>query len=163
MINARSNINDGLVILANGTCVNNNATAWSYNQGVVIGGLVELAKATNDTSYLDEASKIALAGISLLSDESGIIHDICEPNCGGDASQFKGIFLRNLASLYNATPGTLGSVRTSILLNADSVWNYDRNDKNQFGVNWSGPPQVGGGPNATTTCELVRVLSFRAS
>jgi hypothetical protein len=39
MINSHNNINDGLSLKI---CENNGHTVWSYNQGVILGGLVEL-------------------------------------------------------------------------------------------------------------------------
>ena len=90
MINDNNLINDGLDINSDGSCTNNGDTVWSYNQGVVLGGLVELSKATGDSEYLSEATSIAEAAIEALS-EDGILHESCEPNdCGGDGSQFKG-------------------------------------------------------------------------
>ena len=175
MINENNNINDGLTINPDGSCVNNNLTAWSYNQGVVLGGLVELHKATSGalsssrygdeatrdyssssdghrgrSPYLHEANTIAKAGIKLLSDSDGVIHDVgCEPNCGSDGNQFKGIFMRNLGYLHDAAPQA--AYKESILANADSIWAKDRNtENNQLGVVWSGPFDVGGGPTAAT-------------
>lgn len=90
MINGDGVINDGLTIYSNGTCVNNGQTVWSYNQGVVLGGLVELYKAGGNSTFLSEAAVIADAAISALSVD-GILHDECEDDsCGGDGSQFKG-------------------------------------------------------------------------
>jgi len=40
MINGDNLINDGLARDANGTCYNNKLPIWTYNQGVVLGGLV---------------------------------------------------------------------------------------------------------------------------
>lgn len=150
MINAQNNINDGLNINADGSCTNNGKTAWSYNQGVILGGLVELAAASGDSSYLTQANTIATAAIKLLSDSNGVIHDSgCEPNCGGDGNQFKGIFMRNLGYLYKASPQA--AYKTSILKNADTIWAADRNTaNNQLGVVWSGPYTAGGGPTAAT-------------
>lgn len=158
MINADNLINDGLRINDDGTCVNNGMRAWSYNQGVVLGGLVELAKATGDKSYLDEATKIAKAAVTLLADENGIIResDRCEPNCGGDGSQFKGVFVRNLHYLQKEAPRK--AFRDAIKLNADSIWAKNRNTWNQLGVSWSGPVEAGGGPNATTHTSAMDVL-----
>lgn len=90
MINDNNLINDGLDINSDGSCTNNHDAVWSYNQGVILGGLVELSKATGDTQYLSEATSIAEAAIEALS-EDGILHESCEPNdCGGDGPQFKG-------------------------------------------------------------------------
>lgn len=89
MINSNNLVNDGLTINANGTCINNGENTWSYNQGVILGGLVELYKATGNSSFLSEAVNIAEAAISTLSID-GILHESCEDDCGGDGSQFKG-------------------------------------------------------------------------
>ncbi|AEO70866.1 glycoside hydrolase family 76 protein [Thermothielavioides terrestris NRRL 8126] len=158
MINSNNLINDGLTINADGTCVNNGMTTWSYNQGVVLGGLVELAKATGDSSYLGEATTIAKAAVAFLSDSNGIIHEAnnCEPNCGGDGSQFKGIFVRNLHYLQQAAPQD--AFRTAIQKNADSIWANDRNAQNQLGIAWTGPASAGGGPNASTHSSAMDVI-----
>jgi predicted alpha-1,6-mannanase (GH76 family) len=158
MINAQNQINDGLNINSDGSCTNNGGNAWSYNQGVVLGGLVELAKATGDQSYITQAHTLAAAAISLLSDSNGIIHDKgCEPNCGGDGNQFKGIFVRNLGYLHKASPKD--AYKTLILKNADSIWASDRNQaSNQLGVVWSGPYSAGGGPTAATQSSALDVL-----
>ena len=134
MINEDSNINDGIDL---GTCQNNNGTIWSYNQGVILGGLLELYKAAPNETYLATAEQIALAGIKHLSDSNGILHDPCEPNCGGDGSQFKGIFMRNLQKLQLAIPND--RFKTFIEENANSIWLNDRTSDNQLGLVWSGP------------------------
>lgn len=89
MINSQNLINDGLTINTDGTCSNNGDTAWTYNQGVILGGLVELYKANGNASLLEEASTIAEAAIVALSSD-GILHESCEDECGADGSQFKG-------------------------------------------------------------------------
>lgn len=55
MFNSDNLINDGL----DSNCNNNGQVTWSYNQGVVIGGLVELFKATGNQNYITEAKSIA--------------------------------------------------------------------------------------------------------
>lgn len=55
MINSNNLINDGLT----SDCINNGQVTWSYNQGVILGGLVELYKATTDQNYITEARAIA--------------------------------------------------------------------------------------------------------
>ena len=86
MINSQNLINDGLT---NDTCENNGGTVWSYNQGVILGALTELARATSDDSYITTAKTIADAAIANLTDASGVLHDPCEPDCGADGSQVR--------------------------------------------------------------------------
>jgi predicted alpha-1,6-mannanase (GH76 family) len=134
MINAQNLVNDGL----NG-CVNNGGTTWSYNQGVILGGLTDLYKVTGDVSYLNQAIAIANAATtsSTLVDANGVLREPCEPNCGGDGPQFKGIFIRYLAYLYDVTrtPAYLAFLKR----NAHAVWVNDRNVFNQLGLRWDGP------------------------
>src|SRR5262249_52656254 len=99
VINAQNLVNDGLT----DSCQNNNGTTWTYNQGVIIGGLVELSKITNDPSLLSRAQAIADAAMTKLVDDRGILHEPCEPNCGDDGPQFKGVFMRHLGELARAT------------------------------------------------------------
>lgn len=109
---------------------------WSYNQGVILGGLVELYKATSDQSLLDEAGKIATAAINLLADSNHVIHESCEPDdCDGNQTQFKGIFIRNLKALQSVAPNAL--YVTVINANANSIWANDKNAGYQFGVDWA--------------------------
>ncbi|KAJ9295714.1 CAZyme family GH76 [Paecilomyces variotii] len=137
MINSANTINDGLTT----DCKNNNATVWSYNQGVILGGLVELNKASPDSTYLANASNIAHAAISALTDSNHILHDPCEPNCEPDATQFKGIFMRNLQLLQEVAPSD--AYVQVIQASANSIWNNDRNDTtNLLGVDWAGPFNV---------------------
>lgn len=158
MINNRSLINDGLRMLADGRCVNNGDRTWSYNQGVVLGGLAELYRATGNKTYLDQALEISQAAITLLSDSNGVIQEGCEPSsCGGDGTQFKGIFVRNLHYLHAVAPRDY--IRRSILVNADSIWENNRDPANNWlGVTWSGPVNAGGGPNASTHSSATDVL-----
>lgn len=137
MINAQSLINDGLDSSNPAACKNNNKATWSYNQGVILGGLAEFGRFQNDPSLLEKASQIATAAITLLVDSNGILHDPCEPNCGADGPQFKGIFARNLMSLYESSPDP--GFKTFITRNADSILKNDQGSGFTFGLNWSGP------------------------
>jgi predicted alpha-1,6-mannanase (GH76 family) len=132
MINSKNLINDGL-----NNCANNAGTTWTYNQGVLIGGLVDLSAATGDASLLTRASAIANASLSTLVDGQGVLHEACEPSCGGDGPQFKGIFMRHLAELQGKT-GDI-QLRAFLEKNADWIWNANRNGSNQLGLTWSGP------------------------
>ena len=140
MINSQNLVNDGLDSTNPAACTNNGKTTWTYNQGVILGGLVELYRADKDTSLLPQAEAIASAAISHLSVD-GIL---AEPGnlTGGDGPQFKGIFMRNLMKLYQALPGTseqAGQYRSFAEANAQSIWTNDRNAGNQLGGIWQGP------------------------
>lgn len=135
MINGSNLVNDGLTA----DCQNNGQTTWSYNQGVILGGLVELYKSTNDVSYLNKATQIADAAISssALVNANGILVEPCETGgCGADGPQFKGIFMKYLYYLYQNT--NQASYRDFILKNARSIWANNRNSANQLGLHWAG-------------------------
>lgn len=135
MMNEDGLINDGLT----DDCKNNGRNTWSYNQGVILGGLVELNRAAPNEDYISLASRIANAAIEDMGDNEGVIHDGCEPNCGGDAGQFKGIFMRNLMILHQAHPEQ--KFADIIRINADSIWKNNRDPElgNVFSVDWAGP------------------------
>ena len=140
MINRQNLVNDGLTIdKATGTCSNNGKTVWTYNQGVLIGALAEWSKSApgERADLLPEARKIADASLAHLTDKGGVLHDPCEPNCGGDGIQFKGIFVRNLQALNAMVPDP--RYAQFFKTNAASIWDKDRGPGNMFGVVWSGP------------------------
>ncbi|RDW87453.1 hypothetical protein BP5796_03147 [Coleophoma crateriformis] len=150
MINAEHLVNDGLTA----DCRNNHGAIWSYNQGVVLGGLVELSIATQERKYLKAAKRTAEAAIEALSDSDGILHEACEPDCGADGSQFKGIFARNLQKLHQVEPKWLFA--EFLARNAASIWKYDRNGRDQMGLVWSGPSP--GSVNASTHSSALDAL-----
>jgi predicted alpha-1,6-mannanase (GH76 family) len=135
LINKDNNVNDGLNLK---TCQNDNGEVWSYNQGVILGALVELHQASPNDTYLSRAKDIADAAIKTMADKDGILHDPREPNLGGDGYQFKGVFVRNLHMLHK----TVGDDNYKAFLekNAQSVWEKARSDKDNVitGV-WTGP------------------------
>ncbi len=134
MINAEHLINDGL----DKDCHNNKLETWSYNQGVILGGLVELSKAKSNSSLLDVARKIADAAThSTHLNPNGILKDNCGPDCGGDVPSFKGIFVRNLGELDRALQGR--PYLAYLKRNADSAIKSDKNALNQYGLLFSGP------------------------
>jgi len=135
MINDEGTINDGLTL----DCKNNGATVWSYNQGVILGGLVELNKANGDASLLTSATDIAQAAITNLTDSNHVLHDPCEPDgCAPDGTQFKGAFIRNLVQLQQVAPND--AFKQVIDASANSIWANDRSASNDsLSVVWSGP------------------------
>ena len=141
MINGDNLVNDGLkkaqVQPAGMGCTNNGRTTWTYNQGVILGGLAELSAANHDPVLISVAGKIAAAAITRLVDDKGILHDPCEPKCGADGVQFKGIFVRNLVLLNRASHQE--SYLSFIDRNADAVWRDAQGPNFQLGERWSGP------------------------
>jgi len=99
MINAAGIINDGLTP----HCRNNGGFVWSYNQGVILGGLCNLWLLERDVSYLLWARDITLAALRNLT-VSDVLTDPCPGDCTGSADlpQFKGVFLRNTMYVYDA-------------------------------------------------------------
>jgi len=133
MLNSQNLINDGLTK----DCKNNGQVTWSYNQGVILGGLINLHLATKDASFLNTAVAIADAAIKTIVTAQGVLREPCEPNCGGgDVPQFKGIFMRNLGYLFQQTKSA--SYSSFIEKNCDSIWNNARKG-NDIGLFWYGP------------------------
>lgn len=162
MINKDNLFNDGLTIHPNGSCTNNGMQTWTYNQGVVLGGLVELSTQTGDKTLIDDAYRIATAAVTKMTTSAGILKESCEPgNCGGDGPQFKGVLARNIRQLVLAADShaSRAMLRDFLLRNADSVWAKDRNPaNNQLGIVWSGPYNAGKEPSADTQSSAMDVL-----
>ena len=137
MINSDNLINDGLNYRDPAHCTNNGGNTWTYNQGVILGGLIELNKAAPDPTLPATAEAIALAAIGHLSDTNGVLHESSPAHTGGDVPQFKGIFSRNLMLLNEAFPNP--RYQSFARANADSLWTNDRDPANHFGFYWAGP------------------------
>jgi len=143
MINSQNLINDGLTSTSGNACTNNGEPTYTYNQGVILGGLVELYTADQDSTLLPQAKVIADAAIANLAVNGVLV----EPTgvSGGDSPQFKGIFVRNLAALYKADSNP--QYKTFIDANANSIWTNDLGRGNlgggvfdyEFGGFWQGP------------------------
>ena len=134
-------VNDGLTP----ACANNAGTTWTYNQGVVLGGLAALFEITGDRAYLQQGEAIADAVLAKLvtpasAHPPGILVEPCErapAGCNGDQAQFKGIFIRYLYQFWRQSRQP--AYRTFILANARSVWDNNTNASHQFGLRWTGP------------------------
>ncbi len=136
MIGAAGLVNDGLT----DDCANNGRTTWTYNQGVVLGGLSVLYDVTGDGAYLGQAEAIAAAALRDLTVPPGILVEPGERETGRrdrDRPQFKGIFVRNLYELYLRSPRA--EYGDFLLANATSLWRKSRNQRNQVGLAWTGP------------------------
>ena len=137
MINSSGLVNDGINLT---TCTNNGQQVHTYNQGLAIGGPVELWRATGQTRYLDAARRLADAAINssaLVKD--GVLTESCDAidrTCDDNGKQFKGIFMRYLMDLADATDAA--SYRSFAQTQADTIWRSDRDSLNKLGQRWSG-------------------------
>lgn len=157
MINANGLVNDGLKIAGGGgaaaSCTNNGRTTWTYNQGVVLGGLAELAAADRNPNLRRAAQKIASAAITQLADQNSVLHDSCEPKCGADGVQFKGIFVRNLVLLDKAHPDP--AYESFIDKNADTLWKDAQGPNFQLAERWSGPFDIANAASQTSALDAL--------
>jgi len=136
MIGPAGLVNDGLTA----DCANNGRTTWTYNQGVIIGGLAVLYEITGDDAYLAQAEIIAAAALRDLTVPPGILTEPGERQTARrdrDRPQFKGVFVRHLYELYRHR--VRAEYRDFILANATSLWQNSRNHRNQLGLSWTGP------------------------
>ena len=132
MINGDHMINDGLT----SGCANNGQQTWTYNQGVILGGLSELNRATGDSGLLSTARTLADASSTRLQ-SGGVLREPGEGDgCTGDGPSFKGAYVRGLGVLNGRLSdhpytGTLGAW-------ANSAYARDRNALDQYGPHWAG-------------------------
>ena len=150
LINAHGLVNDGLDEFSghNSICMNNNQSEWTYNQGVMLGGLAFLWELEPDPQLMQVAARMIDATLEkMVHDElhgsagKGVLRESCEGNwmdyreCSQDAVQFKGVFIRYLGLVLDlahrkteAGAALGGSAKLArwagfVLTNAESIWN----------------------------------------
>jgi predicted alpha-1,6-mannanase (GH76 family) len=134
MIGPSGLVNDGLTA----ACANNGGVTWTYNQGVVLGGLAALHELTGDQGYLRQGEVTADAALSHLTDARGILAEPSEASgADGDQTQFKGIFVRHLHEF--SRPSGKPAYPAFIAANAGSVLASAGNAAGQYGLRWAGP------------------------
>jgi predicted alpha-1,6-mannanase (GH76 family) len=116
-------------------------TAWSftYNEGLFIGAVVELAQATGDTSNMPLAHKVAgyMMGHEIETTALGTI--LSDGQCSGDGDMFKGIGMRYLRELY-AADTTHTEYRDFLQRSADAAWTLARDPSSgDISCDWAGP------------------------
>jgi hypothetical protein len=134
MINSSHLVNDGL----DGSCHNDGHPTYTYNQGVILGGLAELYRATGDGAVLDTARTLADASTgSTTLNPGGTLRDENEADsCSGDGPSFKGAYVRGL--------GLLDSVLSDhpyagyLHRQADTAYANDRDPLDLYGPHWAG-------------------------
>jgi hypothetical protein len=135
MLNGSNLVNDGINL---STCKNNGDVTWTYNQGVLIDGLVQLNKLTGDANALAVARRIgdAMTTSGYLS-PGGILREPNESDsCNNDGASFKGAAIRGLGALNTAVGG---AYNTYLSRNADGAYGTDRNSLDAYGPHWAGP------------------------
>lgn len=135
MINSGNLVNDGL----NDSCANNGQPTWTYNQGVILGALAELHRATGDASLLTTARTLANASTSsTYLNPGGVLREVNEgDDCNSDGASFKGAYVRGLGKLNAA----LSDRPYSAYLDrqADTAYANDRDSLSMYGPHWAGP------------------------
>jgi len=122
--------------------VHENCTAsgrhYTYNQGVILAALVDLQKLTGDEKYITLATRIALAAIQNMSTSEGVLKGHPKQEDGADGVQFKGIFMRHLAYLFQQTNDK--TMKEFILKNAKSIQiSASKKETCLIGSQWEGP------------------------
>jgi predicted alpha-1,6-mannanase (GH76 family) len=111
---------------------------YTYNQGVILAGLVDLYKLDGKQEHIDLASKIATAAIQNMSTPDGVLKGHPKQEDGADGVQFKGIFMRHLGYLYKQTKNP--AFKEYLLKNAISI-EKSATDSGSYliGSQWEGP------------------------
>ncbi|MCJ2180715.1 glycoside hydrolase family 76 protein [Novosphingobium album (ex Hu et al. 2023)] len=134
MIGPDGLVNDGL----DADCRNNGQPRFSYNQGVLIGGLNDLAGVTGNAHYDELAVRTAIAAIRGLSTPEGILHEPVDA-IGSDGLLFKGIFAYHLGHLLESLPD--GPERREIMAwvrqNAGAVWIQSASGRQPVSGDWA--------------------------
>lgn len=136
MVNANGLVNDGLT----NACTNNGQNVWTYNQGLAIGGGLELYRATKDAQILAAVKRLADAAIGPNAlTTNGILTESCDASdqtCDDNGKQFKGIFTRYWTDLVDTTHDP--RYATFLDNQAQSIWANDRDAAGRLGTRWSG-------------------------
>jgi predicted alpha-1,6-mannanase (GH76 family) len=145
-------------------CKNDGSEGYTYNQGVLLGGLSLLSNITGDPSLLATAEDIAEAVLAseVYVYRDGVLREPCEEKphrheskltavqvrstCDDDQLQFKGVFMRYLryfleyAPAHKRASAAYQRYQAFLVHNAEAVWSRDRDERDgTFGLRWEGP------------------------
>jgi predicted alpha-1,6-mannanase (GH76 family) len=147
MIGPDGLINDGL----DAQCRNNGAPRYTYNQGVLLGGLSDLTAITGDPQYRAAALRTALAATRTLVTPQGLLTEPSDA-LGRDGPMFKGVFVYHLGHLVDALPDgpERAELRTWLARNSDAVWALSGDGSQPIDGLWNGGSgQVGAAAQAS--------------
>ncbi len=158
LLDANGNIQDGIRFENGQESIKENI--YTYNQGVVLTGLVNLYKITGNVHYLESAHSLVKATLENLTN-SGLVlvEKICEPDqCNPDAKQFKGIFMRHLMYLNDNSPRE--TYKAFILKNVKALWEKAMEKGTKApGVVWDRPSEA----NAATVSSALDAFNAALS
>lgn len=131
---------------------------YTYNQGVILAGLVDLYQLNGNEEHLELANKIATAAIQNMSTPEGILKGHPKEEGGADGVQFKGIFMRHLGYLYQQAKNP--AFKKYLLENAESIQNSaTQTGTYLIGSQWEGPfDKAGAGQQSSAIDALVSAL-----
>jgi predicted alpha-1,6-mannanase (GH76 family) len=132
IINEKGLVNDGI---DQHSCKNDQKNTWTYNQGVVLAGLSEMAKARSDGGFIKHAYALANAAISQLS-KNGILTEPVDGPLDETSAQFKGVFTRGLSTLNENEPQP--NFTNFLIKNAESVREQPKVDGGVIVDRWQG-------------------------
>ena len=158
MLREDYSISDGLDLQ---TCEAEHGVIWTYTHGVIIGALIDLDALSSNSTSLYTAWRIARKAIAYFTDHNGILHEPCEPNCGADAPQFKGVLLRNLMRLQKVVPDPI--FKHFFDTNAFAIWTLDRDDIGKLGLVWSGPYVTATASTHSSACDALVAAAAAAA
>ena len=158
LINSNGNMQDGIRFKNGKESITKNV--WTYNQGVVLTGLVNLNKITGEKHYIKSAHDLAKATVkNMTNSDLVLVEKRCEPDkCRPDSKQFKGVFMRHLMFLNEQSPKKM--YKQFIKKNANAIWNKAMNKGKQApGVVWDAPSE----PNAATVSSALDAFNAALS
>lgn len=141
MINADGLVNDGL----DAACRNNRQTTYTYNQGVIVGGLLALGRIDGDPGLVARAAAIARAAATRLVTANGIFHEPAV-SLGKDGPMFKGIAVLHFGHLVRALPAGADRafLRRFLARNADALWRRTGRGERPIPARWDDVGDPGG-------------------
>ena len=106
-------------------CTSNGNTTYTYNQGVILGGLADLSCIHGDNRHILTATRVAKTSIATSTTGEGILREPTE-QLNQDGEVFKGIFAHHHGLLVPLIedPQDRKVVSDFIVKNADHVWMY---------------------------------------